>query len=415
MKKQRTISEAAAEILKASASGAPAQSRQHLEGDGSGLGTGQDLGGDTPDHVESENPDGVTGSKAKEPGPRPKVGSDPKKGLRSNNNGLDIDKQKDGTNKEDGNLTHVKQKSNESVDLDDDNDQDETEDLGGDEQVDDNDDELTEEDESSVILFDREAIYESFKEELDSDLGTLLDGDESLTEEFKNKIRTVFEAAVMSRVDVMADALESAFVDTLSEAIEEIKTDLTEKTNDYLSYVAEEWLKENELAIEKGLRTELTEDFIAGLKQLFEEHYIEIPEEKVNVVEELSDELTSAEERLNEEIGKNFELVKAIKQYQAAGVFATVCEGLTDVQVDKLQSLAEGLEFTTEDEFEEKLRILKDNYFTVGSGEKKAETKTDGGLNEAVEIEDDATNKSAKTHDPAVAGMMHALGRASQK
>ena len=463
---KKTLSEAAAEILKASASGAPAEARKSLESeaDGARLGRGQDLGGDVPQRVAAENPDGVTGVSAKEPGPAPKVGSDPKKKLKSNNSGVSIDKQKQGTNTVTVDAYHkTKSDQQEQVAQDDEvlaegdedgefelytdgngnffdaegnqleltaeevealtealaaQDEDESDDSDdGEQQEQDSDageESNAEEVEESVILFDREAIYEQFREELDSDLGSLLSEDSGLSEEFKNKVRTIFEAAVMARVDHMADALEEAFVSTLAESIEEIKGDLTEKTNDYLSYVAEEWLKDNELAVEQGLRTELTEDFITGLKSLFQEHYIDIPEDKVNVVEELTEEVAQVEAKLNEALQKSVDLAKQVKSYQASDVFATVCENLTDVQVDKMRSLAEGVEFTTADEFKGKLEMLRDNYFS-GKATKATETpKSDGGLNEAVEIEDEA-KKKAPSVDPMVDSFMDALDRASNK
>jgi hypothetical protein len=481
---KKTLSEAAAEILKASASGAPAQARQTLQGDQSGLGKGQDLGGDTPQRVAAENPDNVTGVSAKEPGPAPRVGSDPKKKLKSNNSGIDIDKQKQGTNSvtvdsyhktknpqlsseqvegdvneddvlyvdeegnfcdaegnkldlteeeiaeieqallgeepelfvdEDGNVVHAdgtplteeelaELESMLAENEDDENDSNEDgESLQEGEEAG---------EEEQVILFDREAMYETFKKELDQDLGSLLDSDESLSPEFKAKARTVFEAAVMARVDQMADTLESVFVETLAESVDEVKQELTEKTNDYLSYVAEEWLKENEVAIEKGLRTELTEDFINGLKSLFQEHFIDIPEDKINVVEELTDEVAEVESRLNEEISRNVELTKQVKQYKAAEIFATVCENLTDVQVDKMHSLVENLEFTTEDEFKDKLEMLRDNYCFINESA-APKTKSDGGLNEAVEIADE--KKKTQNSDPLVNQFVSGLDRAASR
>jgi hypothetical protein len=423
---KKTLSEAAAEILKASHSSAPAQPRQTLDDKDNPLGTGQDLGGDTPSDVESENPD-PTGpiGKAKEPGPSPRVGSDPKKGLKSNNANVDIDKQKLGPNTEDAELDHVHQQSNEQVDpaaegeeifMDEQGNFFDAEgnqldpsqfELVEDEETEESDGEEIVEGTDSVVLFDREAVYEAFRNSLDEDLGNLLDSDSTLTEDFKKSAKAVFEAAVMARVNAIMDTLEEAFVGTLKEAVDEIKGDLTEKTNDYLSYVAEEWLKENEIAIEKSLRTELTEDFINGLKSLFQEHFIDIPDDKVDVVQELGAEVEEIETKLNEEIAKNIDLSKQVKTYQAKEVLTTVCEKLTDVQKDKMKTLSEGVEFTTEGEYKEKLELVRDNYFL--KEKQKEAPKADGGLNETIEIEDD--KKVAASTDPDVGIFTRALKR----
>lgn len=422
---KKSLHEAAAEILKSSHSSAPAQARQTLDDEDNPLGTGEDLGGDTPSDVESENPDATRPvGKAKEPGPRPRVGSDAKKGLKSNNANVDIDKQKQGPNTEDSDLAHVKQQSNEEVQFDENGDPilAEGEELV---YVDENGNELTpeqvaelelgeqtdEEAADSVVLFDREAVYEEFKKSLDEDLGNLLDSDKTLTEDFKKQARAVFEAAVMARVNTIMDLLETAFVDTLKEAVDEIKGDLSEKTNDYLSYVAEQWLKDNEIAIEKSLRSELTEDFINGLKQLFQEHYIDIPDDKVDVVQELTTEIEETEGKLNEEIAKSVELTKQVKSFQAKGILATVCENLTDVQKDKMKTLAEGVDFASEGEYKEKLELVRDNYF-LKEKNKSDVTKDDGGLNEAVEIVDEpADKKKTPNSNSDVSSFVSALDR----
>jgi hypothetical protein len=380
-----------------------------------------------------------------------------------------IDLQKQGPNSFDDGLTHVKLQSNEEVqfvdedgnaidaddlfedadgnlydsegnqivieavdedgnvidfdDTDNDNTLEEGEEVDGEETLVDGNTEGEYEDqedlteEENVVLFDREAIYESFQAELDADLGALLDSDSTLSEDFKSKVRTIFEAAVMARVDQMADTLEASFVETLGEAVEEIKQGLTEQTNEYLSYVAEQWMSDNEIAIEKSLRTELTEDFINGLKALFVEHYIEIPEDKVDVIEELSEEVAQVENRLNEEISRNVELTGMVKAYQAQEVFTAACDGLTDVQVDKLASLAEGIEFTTAEEFSKKLDMLRENYFTGSEStltENKEEKSASDTLNETIEIVDDKQTAQPQV-DPEVAKFVNSLNAVKQK
>lgn len=455
---KKTLSEAAAEILNQSRSSAPGQPQQHLESDpgfDSAVTAGkgeEDLGGDTPKKVLDHNPDPTRPiGKAKEPGVKPPIGkeSDARTRNLKGNNDTEDDLQSKGPNKvkykSSGDPSPASRGAKPDEELDDQEDEyveeavlyvdeegnvlDEEGNVLTDEELaayelvedndsndgDDNDGEVIEEgEEESVILFDREAIYESFRNELDEDLGGLLDDDSTLSEEFKGKARTIFEAAVMARVDQMMDALESAFVNTLEEAIDEIKSELTDKTNDYLSYVAEQWMQDNELAIEKGLKAELVEDFINDLKKVFVEHYIDIPEDKVDVVEELAEELQATEEKLNEEIARGVELQKEVTSYKAAQVFATACDGLTDVQVDKMSSLAEGLEFTSAAEFKEKLEMLRENYFSSSEATDKKITKTektDAGLNESIDIEDD--KKKTVSNDAGVAGFANALDRAS--
>lgn len=254
--------------------------------------------------------------------------------------------------------------------------------------------------------------YESLEAEVGKqiaeDLGALLD-EEGLPEGFKNKALVIFEAAIVSRVNAFMDTLEEDFAKQLEEATEIIKEDIGKKTNDYLSYVVEEWMTENEIAIEKSLRTELTEDFISGLRQLFTEHYIDVPEDKVNIVEELTSEVATLEEKLNDELAKNVKLNEEKRAYQMNETLATAAEGLTDVQKDKFKSLAEGVEFTTEGEYSEKLKLIRENYFSTS--EVKVD-EVDGGLNNEVIVED-ASKASTKSQakDPAVAAIADLISR----
>lgn len=464
---KKTIAEAAADILKASKANAPAQPQQKLASDpgyDNEQGGPEDLGGDLPDRVASANPDATRPvSKNAPPGATPPIGqeSDARTRDLDGNNETESDLQQRGPNKvqyktsgdgspasrgqtpdaelskqrgdseyvgdgitdldqvgeevelfedEEGNI-YAQDENGELVQLTEEDLEQLAADL--DAQAAEEEQVVSEEDDTSVVIFDREKIYEQFKAELDKDLGDLLDADTTLTEDFKKKAQAVFEAAVMARVNTMADILEQAFVSTLEESIDEIKAGLTEKVNDYLSYVAEEWMKENEIALEKSLRTELTEDFIAGLRSLFQEHWIEIPEDKVNVIDELTAELDEKEGKLDESIQREVELNKRLKSFQAQEVFTTVCEKLTDVQKDKMKSLSEGLEFTTADEYKEKLELVRDNYF-VDKTEKVEKKPEAAGLNEAVEI-DDGKKKPAQSSDPWVGAMAGALSRTATK
>jgi hypothetical protein len=200
------------------------------------------------------------------------------------------------------------------------------------------------------------------KEKMKEDLDALLGG-ENLSEEFVQKASTIFEAAVIARAEEVIAEAETELMEQFEAAIEEVKEDLAAKVDDYLNYMVEEWVKDNEIAIEKGLRAEIVEDFITGLKGLFEEHYIDIPAEKVDVVEGLTTKVEELEDALNEQIKVAVEMKKELNESKKVEAIYAACEGLTQTQVEKLKSLAEGVEFTTEEEFGTKLTTLKEGYF----------------------------------------------------
>jgi hypothetical protein len=230
------------------------------------------------------------------------------------------------------------------------------------------------------------------KEKMKEDMDALLSG-ENLSEEFVTKATTIFEAAVIARAEEVIEEAEQNLMQQFEEAVEEVKEELASKIDDYLNYMVEEWIKENEIAINKGLRAEIVEDFITGLKGLFEEHYIDIPEDKVNVVEELTDKVTELEESLNEQIASAIELKKELNEHKKTEAIYTACEGLTQTQVEKMKSLAEGVEFTTEEEFATKLSTLKESYF-------KADVKVadQSALDDEVQIEEE--EKKSTSGDP---------------
>jgi len=202
------------------------------------------------------------------------------------------------------------------------------------------------------------ATFQSYGEDVEA----MLQGEE-LSEEFKNKAATIFEAAVTSKVVAIVEEVEKELVEQFEIAVEEIKEDLAAKVDDYLNYMVEEWVKENQVAIETGLRAEIVEDFISGLRDLFAEHYIDIPEDKVNVVEELSAKVEELEDSLNEQIKSAVELKKELNEHKKIEAIYTACEGLTQTQVEKMKSLAEGVDFTTDEEFTSKLETIKESYF----------------------------------------------------
>lgn len=234
------------------------------------------------------------------------------------------------------------------------------------------------------------------------DVNALFQDNDQLSEEFKQKATTIFEARVLDRVGQIQEQLETQYAQMLEETVEDIKNDLSEKLNDYLNYVVEEWINENEIAIESGLRTELAEDFITGLRNLFAEHYIDVPDEKVDLVDELATRVEELEESLNEEIEKNVQYKKALIESVKNEIAIEVCEGLTATQVEKIKTLAESVEFSTEDEYKNKLETIRENYFP--SGRKKADVAQ---LHESIE---DGTEEQVIT-DPFVAAVSRAISK----
>ena len=227
---------------------------------------------------------------------------------------------------------------------------------------------------------DGEVVSEEKSVDLSTDIDSLFADDSTISEEFKGKVKTIFEARVYDRVAQIEEETEAKYASMLEEAVEAVKSDLTDKVNDYIGYVVEQWMEENQIAIEKGIRSEITEDFINGLRNLFAEHYIDVPSEKVDLVDELANKLEEVEAKLDEEVERNVEYRKALIEAHKTEVTREVCEGLTATQVEKIKALAESVEFSTEEEFKQKLDTIRENYFP--SGVKKADGAQ---LNEQVE------------------------------
>ena len=241
---------------------------------------------------------------------------------------------------------------------------------------------------------------ESF--DMSDDIRALLQG-ENLSEEFAQKATTIFEAAVNSRIEQIAEQVEADLVEQFEVAVEQVKEDLASKVDDYLNYIAEEYMKENELAIDVGLRAEITEDFIDGLRNLFVEHYIDIPEDKVDVVNEMAEKVAELEAQLNEQINTNIDLSKELNEQRKIEAIYTACEGLSQTQVEKLKSLAEGVEFTTEEEFAAKLSTLKESYFRTD-----VKVADNSALDDEVQIEEEKrTTRSADPLMEQVVGILN--------
>jgi len=200
------------------------------------------------------------------------------------------------------------------------------------------------------------------QDKLDDHMTALFSGEE-LSEEFKTKASTIFEAAVASRTDEIRSALVEDYETNLEETKEEFKNTLSERLNDYLTYVCEEWVKDNEIALDRGIRDDIAEDFLTGLRNLFVENNISIPEEKYDLVDEYAARIETLEENLNAQMENNVALAKEVRSSKCVEIFAEVCEGLVDTDVEKLRSLAEGIEFENVDQYREKVQVLKDSYF----------------------------------------------------
>ena len=219
---------------------------------------------------------------------------------------------------------------------------------------------IEEDQEVTDEVVDEETVEEY---DIEEDVDALFGGEE-LSEEFKEKARTIFEAALGAKVKEIQEALEAQYAARITEATEELKGSLQERVDSYLEYVAQEWMVENELAVEQGLKTEMTESFLSGMKGLFEEHYVTIPEDKYDVLENMVDKLDEMETKLNEQINKNITLNKRLAESSAQGILDQVSDGLADTQKEKLASLAESVEFESEQEYREKLETLKESYFS---------------------------------------------------
>ena len=212
---------------------------------------------------------------------------------------------------------------------------------------------------------------------IEDDVNALLGG-EDLSEEFKAKAKTIFEAALNSKVAEVKVALEEQYAEKLAEEIESAKASLAERVDSYLEYVADEWFTENQLAVENGLKEELTESFLGGMKSLFEEHYVTIPEDKYDVLESMVEKLDDMETKLNEQIEKNIGLNRRLGESVASGILESVSDGLAATQKEKLASLSESVEFESEETYREKLEVLKESYFQKAPAASKSETLSEG-------------------------------------
>ena len=237
------------------------------------------------------------------------------------------------------------------------------------------------------------AVEETPEVDIEEDVNALFGG-EDLSEEFKEKAKLVFETALNSKVSEVKEALEAKYSETLEERIAEEKSALSERVDNYLEYVADEWFSENALAVEQGLKTDMTESFLTGMRSLFEEHYVTIPEEKYDVLESMVEKLDDMETKLNEQIEKNVSLNSRLGESVANGILESVSEGLASTQKEKLASLSESVEFESEESYREKLETLRESYF---SSKAKSPTVKSDTISEGVDSADapDVSNSMA--------------------
>ena len=266
--------------------------------------------------------------------------------------------------------------------------------------------ETIEEEEVSTedVVAEEESVEETAEYDIEEDVNALLGG-EDLSEEFKNKAKTIFEAAINAKVAEVKEGLEAQYQEKLAEEIEAAKESLAERVDSYLEYVADEWFEENALAVEAGLKTEMTESFLEGMKGLFEEHYVSIPEDKYDVLESMVEKLDDMETKLNEQIEKNISLNGRLSEATADGILDQVSEGLAQTQKEKLASLSESVEFESEAQYREKLETLKESYFNSKKESSAAKTET---LSEGVD------NSDAGSVSDSMAAYLRTLGSFSK-
>ena len=256
--------------------------------------------------------------------------------------------------------------------------------------------------EEEVVTEEEEAPEAEYN--VEEDVEALLAGEE-LSEDFQEKARTIFETAIKAKVATVQEELKAQYEATLEEEVSAIKSELTERVDAYLEYVAEEWMTENQLAVEAGLKSEMTESFLTGIRGLFEEHYVTIPEEKYDVTAAMVEKLDEMEDKLNEQINKNIALNQRLAESVADVIFSEVCEGLALSQKDKLASLAENVEFDSEENYREKLVTLRNSYFPTNAGTQRDTTENIS----------EETNADQKSVSPLMESYLSTLGRVSKK
>jgi hypothetical protein len=270
--------------------------------------------------------------------------------------------------------------------------------------------ELSEEEIADALEAKKQWMMEKMKSMgSEDDIDALFNGEE-LSEEFREKATTIFEAAVIARAIPVIEELETEILAAAEDLIEETKKELEEQVDAYLGYMVEEWVKENSVAIESGLKAEIVESFIGKLKNVFEEHYIDLPEEKVDVVEAMAIEIDELNKKLNESLNANIDLARAITEARKAEITVSVCEGLTATQAEKVKTLAEGVEFTTEGDYTKKMGIIRENYF---ASDNKA--KVNAAAKNLIALSEEAPAEVTEEISSTMAGYLRAISRTLPK
>jgi hypothetical protein len=372
----RTLAEAAAEVLNKTRASAPADTMHKLNTSGQPGSTVHDLGGSTLENPEGNSDIGARAAaaapSATPPGKTPASGS--KEGMKKLAKQPQETEGTPETSPEKlngpgvstaghGYMQPTKEEaevSEEEVIYEEEDSSETSEESLENEVVELSEAELEEIREAKKSMMREKMKHMGMKEDMDA-----LFNNEDLSEDFRTKASTIFESAVITRAITVVEEMEKEILESAEETIEEIKAELEEQVDSYLNYVVEQWVKDNEVAIESGLKSEVVEDFMVGLKNLFAEHYIDVPSEKVDVLEAMVDEVEELKSKLNEALNTNIELSKAIVESRKSEMISSVCEGLTATQAEKVKTLAEGVEFTTEGEYTKKLEIIRENYFTA--------------------------------------------------
>jgi hypothetical protein len=258
---------------------------------------------------------------------------------------------------------------------------------------------VTEEVETEEVVTEEVITEEELTIDVSADVAALINGEE-LTEEFKTKAATIFEAAVISRVKQESAKLKEAFDEELAEQVESIKEGLVEKVDGYLNYVVEQWMTDNELALENGMKTEIMESFITGMKGLFEQHYIDVPEEKFDVLADMQEQVETTKSKLDEQLAANVELTKQINEMKRVSDISEFSTGMADTDAEKFKGLAEELAYDDAESFKTKLQTIKENYF----GKKVTTTVSSVVTDEPVLLEEE------NNVNPVMAGYLKALG-----
>jgi len=247
-----------------------------------------------------------------------------------------------------------------------------------------------EEEDEEASKIKKESIDQTIEDlDVSQDIEALVSGEEELSDEFKTKAATIFETAIKSKVRTELEKIHAEKQESAKKVAEETMTSVVEKVDDYMNYVVEQWMTDNELAIERGLKGEIAEDFISGLKGLFEDHYIDVPDEKYDILEANLTKIEELEDKLNKQMEENVQLKKAKGELVKESMIADVADGMTDTETEKFQSLVDDVEFSDEESYKEKLQTIKESYFGTGKVEaQETEVLTEEGSEETVEVSD---------------------------